>query len=149
MRIKTGTLIFVAAGTKMRLFRNDGPADNISLAELLRKETENPPTHEQGTDTPGRTHSRVGTGRSSYSETDWHRQAEDEFARHAATALEDAAAEENGSDILVVAAPRTLGELRKHYGRETRSRLLSEIDKDLANQPPDGIIKVINSHTGF
>jgi len=149
MRIKNGTLIFVADGTKMRLFRNDGGADDISLAELRREEAVNPPTHEQGTDTPGRTQSRVGERRSSYGETDWHRQAEDEFARHAATALEDAAVEQNGSDILVVAAPRTLGELRKHYGRETRNRLLSEIGKDLANQAPDGIVKVINSHTGF
>lgn len=149
MRIKKGTLIFVADGSKMRLFRNDGAADDISLAELQRKEISNPPTHEQGTDTPGRTHSRMGERRSSYGETDWHRQAEEDFARYAASALENAAVEQDGAGILVVAAPRTLGELRKHYGRETRDRLLTEIDKDLANQDANDIVKVISSQTGF
>ena len=38
--------------------------------------------------------------------------------------------------LLVVADPRTLGEMRRHYHKELESRLVGELAKDLAGQPP-------------
>ena len=45
----------------------------------------------------------------------------------------------SGMKLIVVASPKTLGELRHHYHKETQSRLLAEIPKDLAQQPVDRI----------
>jgi protein required for attachment to host cells len=33
--------------------------------------------------------------------------------------------------LIIIAPPRTLGELRKHYHKEVSARLAGEIDKDL------------------
>ncbi len=146
MKIEHGTLVMVADGGKLMLFRNEGDEKYAVLETLAYDENDNPAAHEQGTQAPGRTQSRVGERRSSYGETDWHAQSEDEFARHAAKVLESAAAATPEVAVIVVAAPRTLGELRKHYGQATSQRLVAEIAKDLASQTTDDVIKVIGAH---
>jgi protein required for attachment to host cells len=146
MKIKNGTVIMVADGAKLLLFRNDGDTKYPVLSTLSHEEPANPPTREHGTDTPGRTQTSLGDRRSSYGETDWHTQSEEHFARHAAEVLEQAAAAQPEAAVVVIAAPRTLGELRKHYGRETSQRLLAEIGKDLASHMTDDIVQVIAAH---
>jgi len=132
MIIKTGTLILTADGARMRVLRNDGDAIKPALATITEASGEGAPSNALGTDRPGRVQSSVGARRSGYEETDWHRQAEEEFAKMTAERLEKAAGENPKAELVVVAASRTLGELRKHYGRETAARVVAEIDKDLA-----------------
>jgi protein required for attachment to host cells len=132
MIIKAGTLILTADGARMRVLRNDGDAIKPALATIIETSGEGAPSSALGTDRPGRVQSSVGERRSGYEETDWHRQAEEEFAKMTAERLEKAASENPKSELVVVAASRTLGELRKHYGRETTARMVAEIDKDLA-----------------
>ncbi|TIX50590.1 host attachment protein [Alteraurantiacibacter aquimixticola] len=146
MRIKNGTLILVADGAKMLVYRNDGGVDDLDLKVLEHGEAEKLATHEQGSDTPGRTQASAGERRSSYEETDWQQQAEDEFARAAAGALEKCAAGSSGSDVVIAAAPRTLGTLRKYYGNQTKARLIGEIDKDLAHCVKQDVAAVVSSH---
>ena len=38
-------------------------------------------------------------------------------------------------NLLVIADPKTLGEMRRHYHKELQGRLVGEIAKDLASQP--------------
>lgn len=64
----------------------------------------------------------------------------DELAHGAAIAewLNDRALKGELHDIVVVADPRTLGQIRQHYHKETRSRVVGEVNKDLTNLPiPD------------
>ena len=130
----------------MLLFKNDGNSKNPALAELAQVEIENPAASSQGTDTPGRSFSSMGGRRSSYSETDWHRQTQERFAAQAEAELEKAAAHEDVG-IVVIAPPRTLGELRKHYGKRVKQQLLAEIPKDFAGHVTDDIVEVIGSYT--
>lgn len=146
MKISNGTLVMVQDGAKLLLFRNDGDAKYPVLTTVLHEEVSDPPSSAMGTDSPGRFHSSMGTRGSSYGETDWHAQAEDEFARHGAEVLEKAAAARREGDVVVIAPPRVLGELRKHYGRATSSQLIGEIDKDLAGRMTDDIVEVIAAH---
>ena len=147
MKIANETLVMAVDGTKLLLLRNDGDEVYPVLATLAHEEAENPPSREQGTDTPGRTHASMGDGRSSsYGETDWHEQSKQDFIRHAAGVLEQAAAARPGTGIVVIAPARALGELRKHYGRETRDRLLAEIGKDLVRHMTDDIVAAIGAH---
>ncbi|QWC57206.1 attachment protein [Erythrobacter sp. 3-20A1M] len=38
-------------------------------------------------------------------------------------------------DLLVIADPKTLGEMRRHYHKELKARLVGEIDKALTGEP--------------
>lgn len=49
------------------------------------------------------------------------------------------------TDILVIADPKTLGEMRRHYHSELQKRLVGEIDKAVAGASTDKIEKVISS----
>lgn len=147
MQIDNGTLVMVVDGAKFLLFRNEGDATFPVLSTLAHEEAADPPSRDQGSDAPGRTASSMGDRRSSYDETDWHRQSEERFARHGAEILERTAAAQPGPGIVVVAPPRTLGELRRQYGLQTSSRLLAEIDKDLAGHETDDIVRAIVAHT--
>lgn len=47
------------------------------------------------------------------------------------------------NDLLVIADPKTLGEMRQHYHTELKKRLVGEIDKTLTNRPTEEIEKAI------
>ncbi|MFZ9396159.1 MAG: host attachment family protein [Erythrobacter sp.] len=146
MILKTGTFALVADGRRLILLRNDGTATAPRLVTVAEEEAPNPPTHDQGSDRPGRTQASSGERRSGYGDTDWHEQREADFARHAAGVLEQAASGGGDAPIVVIAAPRTLGVLRDHYGRQTKARLACEIDKDLAGLPSQAILAAIMAH---
>ena len=46
-------------------------------------------------------------------------------------------------DLLVIADPKTLGEMRRHYHSELEKRLVGEIDKTMTGEPTDRIEKAI------
>lgn len=142
MKVAHGTLVMAVDGEKLLLFRNKGDETYPVLETLLHEEQPHSSTREQGSDHPGRSISSVGPRRSSYGETDWHRQGEERFAIHAAKVLEAAAADVDHG-IIVLAPPATLGILRKHWGRHTRAQLLTEIDKDFVHRETDDVIGVI------
>ncbi|KLI65267.1 host attachment protein [Aurantiacibacter marinus] len=69
----------------------------------------------------------------------------DELA-HAAAAAEWLNAKALGGemdDLVVIADPKTLGEMRRHYHKELEKRLVGEIDKALTGEPLDRIEKAI------
>ena len=146
MHIANGTLVMATDGAKMLLFRNDGDEKYPVLTTLAHREIASLPSSEHGTDAPGRTFDSGSERRSGYGETDWHQQAEDRFAADAAAQLVAMAAEEKGG-IVVIAPPRTLGELRKHYDTAVQDRLLAEIAKDLTRHVTDDIVEAIAAHT--
>lgn len=146
MKIDNGTIVAVVDGEKLLIFRNEGDSKFPVLTTVEHEETGNGPTRDLGSDAPGRVHSSMGAARSSYGDTDWHDKAEADFARHAATVIEAHAAAQADAGIVVIAAPRTLGELRQHYGRATSAGLAGEIDKELTHASTDHIAEVIAAH---
>lgn len=139
MNLPHNTLIAVADGAKLLLLRNGGDAANPAL-EIVEHETErHAATHDQGTDRPGNGHNSQGHGRSAVAQTDWHQLGEDRFAVHAADLLGRLATDGWAEHIVVVAPPKTLGEMRKHYGKAVETRLLGEMHKDLTGFPVDQI----------
>ena len=87
----------------------------------------------------------MGTGRSAHDQTNMHQLSEDRFAAKAAKALCMAAADGEG-DLIVVAPPRTLSVLRRHYDPAVEKRLRAEIDKDLAGHSVEEIARLIASY---
>ena len=139
MMLPNNALVLVADGRKMLFLRNHGDEMKIDLQLEAHREQNNPPTREQGTDSPGRSFSSVGTRRSSMEQTDFHQIEEDRFAGEAALLLKERALNHDFKALVVIAPPRTLGELRKHYHKEVESRILLEMHKDLTGFPIDEI----------
>jgi len=131
MQVPNNAFVVVADGRKMLFLRNEGDAEYPNLQVERVREQDNPPDRDQSSDAPGTTFSSVGAGRSSYQETDFHQLEEDRFAAQTAELLKRRALNSDFESLIVIAPPRTLGELRKHYHKEVSERLAGEIDKDL------------------
>ena len=139
MNLANNTLVLVADGRKMLFLRNHGDETQMDLQLEAHQEQDNPLTHEQGTDVPGCSFASVGNRRSAMAETDFHQLQEDRFAAEAADLLRDRALNGDFKTLVIVAPPRTLGKLRKHYHKEVSSRIVEELHKDLTGFPIDDI----------
>jgi protein required for attachment to host cells len=146
MQVPHNTFVVVADGKKMLFFRNEGDADYPKLEVERKREQEDLKDAEMKTDEPGRTFDASGgAGRSSYEETDFHQLEEDRFAHETADMLKRWALRNDFESLIVVAPPRTLGELRKHYHKEVEKRLAGEIAKDLTGHPVPEIEKILQA----
>lgn len=143
MNLHHDALVLVADGQKYLLLRNSGDFRNPKLKVEVRAERSGAPTRDLGSDQPGRAFSPAGGSPSAMEQTDWHQQAEDRFAAEAAAVLARHVGGDDGKEIVIVAPPRTLAELRRHYSREVSARIVAEIDKDLTGHPVDEIAAII------
>ena len=143
MKIPHDAWVLVLDGEKFLLLRNQGDEDIMDLRIIDHEEVVNPPTRSQGTDRPGRMPDDGPGMMSAMNETDWHALEKERFADDMADRLRKWAMENRFERIVVVADPRSLGELRKEYHQTVRDRIAAEIDKDLTNMPVDRIEAVL------
>ena len=142
-----GTWVLVADGAKALLLENIGDAD-LPVLELRRLDArDNPPTHDQGRDRPGRASGTPGPRRSALQESDWHRLAEDRFADDLAAMLRRRAERSGFKRLIIVAAPKTLGEMRQAIHRTVADRIVAELAMDLTNHPLDEIAALVAAAT--
>lgn len=145
MKIAHGTLVMATDGCKMRIFRNEGDTRRPALQLIAQERAENPKTSLQGTDRPGRAFSSASPRRSSLGDTDIHTQAKSQFALEAIKTL-GAIQEKMDSDIILLAAPSVLGEIRKHFCDRVKRRIVAELDRDVVNHVPQDIVEIITTH---
>ncbi|MGB8273930.1 MAG: host attachment protein [Alphaproteobacteria bacterium] len=136
-RKKVVTWFLVADGARARILANDGPGkglydaadrDFIGAHERMR---------DLVSDKPGRTQESSPTGIRSAMEptTDWHRMEKTQFAKYMADILEKAALAKAYDQLVLVAPPQCLGDLRGVMGRHAKDRVIAEFDKDLTHVP--------------
>lgn len=145
MRLKSGTIVMVADGSRMLLLRNEGDALHPELKVIEHRSFENPSNREILSDAPGTGHYRLDPGRSTFDEADPHQENEDRFAADSAKVLTIAAGEHSG-ELIVVAPPDTLGVLRRHYDRNVKARLTAEIAKDFTKHSVQEITRLVEAH---
>ena len=145
MQIPHNAAVLVADGRKMLFLRNEGDEAYPNLVVEHAEEQANPKDSDQKTDAPGLSYSSVGSGRSTMDEVDFHQQEEDRFAADAADLLKRGALANEFESLIVVAPPRTLGEMRKLYHSEVSARIVGELDKDLTNHPIPAIEAAIKA----
>ena len=145
MQVPHNSFVVVADGAKMLFFRNEGDAEFPKLEVERKREQEDRPDRDWKTDEPGRAFSSVSSGRSAYEETDFHQLEEDRFAAETAELLRKRALQKDFESLIIIAPPKTLGELRKHYHKEVEKRLTGEIAKDLTGHPVEEIEKIISA----
>jgi protein required for attachment to host cells len=138
MQLPHNSVVLVADGRKMLFLRNEGDDVHPNLTVETAQEKPNPATRDQATDAAGGASSTQGAARSSVEPTDFHQLEEDRFAAETAELLKKRAFANDYESLIIVAPPKTLGELRKHYHKEVSDRLKGELDKDLTGHPiPD------------
>lgn len=136
--------VFVGDGRKALLLRNEGDEKFANFVTEQVFVDDNPPTHEQGTDRPGRAFPSAGaTGRSALETTDWHEIEEHRFAKRVAEALESLVRERDPPAIVIAAPPRTLADLRSALSRPVRERTIAEINKDFTGHPVYDIERLV------
>lgn len=136
LRIPHDAFVFVGDGRKALFLRNDGDEKFPNLKTERVFVEENPPSHEQGTERPGRVSKGSQTGRRSAVEpTDWHDIQEHLFARKVAAAMEQVIRAGKVKALVVVAPPRTLAELRNAFHSDVKACIIAEINKDLTKHP--------------
>jgi protein required for attachment to host cells len=131
MQLPHGATVAVADGEKLHLFKNIGDEVSPSLSVLAPAEID---SHNAGTG--GRHHS-------SSANPDASQAAEDGFSAGVAALLNQQALSGTIATLLIIAAPRTLGELRRHYHQKLSALLIGEIAKDLTGHSVKDIEKAI------
>ena len=129
MLLPHGATVLSVDGGRMRLYRNRGQTVEIKLESLHSADLDNPRTHVLDAHPPGRSFESGSPSRSAHETTDRHQQREDRFCRDA---LDKAlAAVGDGGELVLVAPPRVLGDLRepKNYalGLRVHSRTLRPV----------------------
>jgi protein required for attachment to host cells len=145
LMIPTDAWIFVGDGRKALFLRNRGTALKPDLVVENVFADDNPPTHVQGSDRPGRAFSSVGTIRSGMEQTDWHDLEEHRFARRVAQALETVVRSHRPNKLFIVAPARTLADLRRALHPDVRKAVAAEIAKDLTGHPVPEIARVLTA----
>jgi len=145
MRIAHDALVLVADGRKSLFFRNEGDEDYPNLVVEDQRAQAGLDDRDMKTDAPGRAVESVGARRSAMEEPDYHQLEEDRFARETAELLAKRAQANGFDQLVVVAPPRALGELRKHYDKAVQDKIVAEVDKDLVNHPVDKLEAVLKA----
>jgi protein required for attachment to host cells len=136
LKIPHNAFVFVGDGRKALFLRNDGDEKFPNLKTEQVFKDENPLTHEQGSERPGRVSKALESSqRSAVEAVDWHQIEEHRFAKKVAAAMEQVVRERRVPALVVVAPPRTLADLRQAFHVDVRARIIGEIDKDLTKHP--------------
>jgi len=138
-------LVLIGDGRKALFLRNAGDEKFLDLRTERVFAEENPPTHEQGTDRPGRGVESGGTHRhSTVEQTDWHHLEEHRFVARVAAALEEVVRKGRVPALLIAAPPKTLADLRRAFHPDVKAKIVAEVGKDLTKHP----VGEIETHLG-
>jgi len=133
VKIPKGAMVAVADGEALNLFRNDGEESDPKLIAM-------PDTEVSSDNTGSGSRHHNSSANPSGSQL-----AEDNFAAGIAEVLNQRALDGKMDSLIVVAAPRTLGELRKHYHKALSAILVGEISKDLTGHTIADVQKAISA----
>ncbi|WP_339827681.1 host attachment protein [uncultured Parasphingorhabdus sp.] len=145
MLVRKDSKVIAVDGSRMAMFKNIGEAF-APVLELI-EEHKNPSlrTSELGTDRPGRSFQSKSPSRGAHEQVDLQQQEEDRFVSEMAQRIEQIMSGPNAG-IILVAAPRALGVIRKHLGPETSARLLAEIPKNFGPEDSEPLAKMLAKH---
>jgi len=130
MFLPHATVVALVDGHNFSLWRNSGTEARPILVELESPRLDN------------RNHSGGGHRSSPGNHADTL-VAEDAHASAVVQWLNDEVLDHEITDLVVIAAPRTLGEMRRHYHKQTERALLREVAKDLSGRKGPEILAAL------
>ena len=144
-KLREGTWVLIADSEKALLLENETDHEDPHLKVVRKKTQENPSDYEQSANRPGRMHDGGPGHKSAVDDTDWHELAKERFASDIADLLYGHAHKGNFDDIILVASPSVLGDLRAELHQEVSDKVVAEIDKTLTNHPLNEIEKIVKA----
>jgi len=130
MLLPHGAVIALIDGHRFELYRNAGNEADPELTAIPSPQLDS--ANRSG-----------GSHRSSAGNHADSLVAEDAHAIAAATWLNGQVLDHKIADLVIFAAPRTLGELRKHFHKLTAKALIGEVSKDLVGRKPAEIVAAL------
>ena len=131
MILPTGTTVAVADGETVRLFHSTGVKPGVHLVEITAAP-------------PAPAHSGSGARHhTSSANSDGRRLVKDDFAAATAAFLNKLSLDGVIEHLVVVSDPRTLGEMRKHFHRDLRGKIIGDLAKDFRRRPLEDITSLI------
>jgi protein required for attachment to host cells len=131
MQIPNNTVVAVADGEKLHMFLNSGDERDLKLVAL------------DDVDIDAASTGSASAGRNSSANPDGGQAEEAGFAVGIAEMLNRRVLSRKVTSLVVIAAPRTLGELRKHYHKSLEAILIGELPKDLTGHSLHDIEKAL------
>lgn len=131
MLLPHGAVVALVDGEKLELFRNSGNEAHPELVALP---------------TPSLDETRHNAGQrqdSNRGNPSGHHHAENAHAAAVAVWLNGQVLDHKIEHLVVIAAPRTLGEMRRHYHKQLEAALLGEVAKDLAGRSGPEIVAAL------
>ncbi len=147
MTIPNNALVLVVDGRKMLFLRNQGTGDQIDLVTESHHQRDDRKDHEIKSDGPGLTAQSGGYSRPAMDEPDYHQLDEDRYAAEAADQLRIRALAGDYEALVIVAPPKTLGELRKQLHKEVQKRIVMELPKEMTDRPIPDIAAMLNGRS--
>jgi len=132
MLLPHGAVIALVDGRNFELYRNAG---NEAAPELTALPSPSLDTHNHS---GASHHSSAGNHADSLVSEDAH-------ANAVAQWLNSQVLGHKIESLVVFAAPRTLGEMRRHYHKQTERALLEEFPRDLVGRQPDLILDALRT----
>lgn len=134
MNIPHDTLLLVADGEKMMFLRNHGNGPQPEFQMETRQDRPDLP------DNAGASGKATGGG-----DQDYKQDEENRFAADMAHQLRARALAHDFEALIIIAPPRTLGELRKNLHSEVEKRVIMELAKEMTDRPIPDITAMILS----
>ncbi|WP_232493219.1 host attachment protein [Novosphingobium kaempferiae] len=140
MLLPHGTVFAIVDGENFELYRNSGieAEPRLTAIDVPELEATNFSAGARRLDGPTRHQARTGDGSND---------GLDEAAHVAAVTgwLNQQVLSRDIEQLVVVADPRSLGEMRRHYHKQLKDILVAEVPKNLAGRPAQEIVRVLHS----
>lgn len=130
MLLPHGAVVAVVDGEKLELYRNIG---NEAAAELSRMDAPKLDEHNKGS----------GARHITSSANPGHLLGEDAHAAAVVGWLNQGATKGEITHLVVIAPPRTLGEMRRHYDKHLEAILVGETHKDLIGRSGADVLSAL------
>lgn len=140
----TKTWVLVADGSRARVLENLGPGKGLHQLPHSTESWLLAPSHELGTDQPGRVFNSTGNVRHALeATTDAHREQKRAFAQHLVKELDARFAAKAFDRLVLVAPPAMLGDLRDALPAELSKSVAGSVPKDLTHVPLEGVEEAV------
>lgn len=146
---KVKTWVLIADGARARVVAAEAHEGKLQLIEKLELSGEHRPNRDLADDRPARVIESQGQSKGTMRhavepKVDRHRELKRDFAKEIADVLEASLGQHQFDKLVVVAAPVTLGDLRRALSDAVRSTIIAEVSKDLTKVPNDEVTRHID-----
>lgn len=125
------TWVILANGRLARIFSLRLDGEDMDSVLVIERPDASLPERELGSDRPGRTKDRFGYAHHAMEpHMDLKRHAKQRFAANVAQVINQIVLSEVFDNLIVIAPPQVLGDLRKEFSHMASSKIIAEIDKD-------------------